>query len=358
MLPRSASGDDELLALQQKDRKLNRRHGLAASGDRFLLLHRRRQWNAGEAKWIGWERKRGKLHELDRWLRGDTDTSFVFNEGHPTSAPSGVRYVITLDSDTRLPLGVARRLIGKIAHPLNRPSYDCRVGRVVEGHAILQPRITPALPLMGARSSSRHSQDRAASTRTRLPSRRLPGPVRRGSYTGRASMTWMRSSRRWKGSAGLRSSAMTCSGIFARADWSRTSTRRGLPSAIRRRGHASIAGRAGINALPWILSRGRDDRATVAGFRSVDQALVLDNLRRTYSRGCRCSCSRGLGPGRQSGTGGVRAALAGIVIPMVLPLMARLMPPRRVGAGAGLGGREVGGAQMFLTVTLLAHRAW
>ena len=57
--------------------RLNRRYGAAPEGPRFFLLHRRRIWNEGQGKWIGWERKRGKLHELNRWLRGATDTTFV-----------------------------------------------------------------------------------------------------------------------------------------------------------------------------------------------------------------------------------------------------------------------------------------
>jgi cyclic beta-1,2-glucan synthetase len=124
--------------------RLNERHGHFPDGPRFYLLHRRRLWNAGEGKWMGWERKRGKLHELNRLLRGATDTSFL-PEGPPL--PSGVRYIITLDADTRLPRGAARKLIGKMAHPLNRPRIDPLTCRVVEGHGILQPRVTPSLPV-------------------------------------------------------------------------------------------------------------------------------------------------------------------------------------------------------------------
>jgi len=120
--------------------RLNQRHGPATGGDRFLLLHRHRVWNEGEARWIGWERKRGKLHELNRLLRGAADTTFL----NPPAVPEGVRYVVTLDSDTRLPRGALCRLVGKMAHPLNAPLL--RDGRVVEGHAVLQPRVTPALP--------------------------------------------------------------------------------------------------------------------------------------------------------------------------------------------------------------------
>jgi cyclic beta-1,2-glucan synthetase len=110
-------------------------------GDRFFLLHRERRWNAGEGAWMGWERKRGKLEELNRLLRGATDTSFVVQMGDLSVLPR-MRYCITLDSDTRLPRDAAKKLIGVIAHPLNRPYYDAALGRVTEGYAILQPRVS------------------------------------------------------------------------------------------------------------------------------------------------------------------------------------------------------------------------
>ena len=128
-------------------RRLNERYGPAAAGTRFFLLHRRRVWNEGEGKWIGWERKRGKLHELNRLLRGATGTTFAAVDGQAPLLPDGVRYVITLDADTRLPIGAARRLVGKIAHPLNRARYDPQRGLVVQGYGILQPRVTPSLPI-------------------------------------------------------------------------------------------------------------------------------------------------------------------------------------------------------------------
>ena len=128
--------------------RLNRQHGPVPGGARFLLLHRRRVWNAGEGAWMGWERKRGKLHELNRLLRGATDTTFL----DPPAMPEAVRYVVTLDADTRLPRDALCRLVGKMAHPLNAPCLDTTTGRVVDGYAVLQPRVTPALP-MGAGSS-------------------------------------------------------------------------------------------------------------------------------------------------------------------------------------------------------------
>jgi len=140
-------GDAELLAgAREGIDGLNRRYGPAPAGPRFLLLHRRRVWNDSERRWIGWERKRGKLHELNRLLRGATDTTFMDFGVAAAPPPQNVRYVLTLDSDTRLPRDTVRRLIGKMAHPLNRPRIDAERGRVVEGHAVLQPRVTPSLP--------------------------------------------------------------------------------------------------------------------------------------------------------------------------------------------------------------------
>jgi cyclic beta-1,2-glucan synthetase len=142
-----ADGDAELVAFAREGiESLNRRHGLTPAGPRFLLLHRRRVWNDSERRWIGWERKRGKLHELNRLLRGGTDTTFMNFGAAAAPPPQNIRYVVTLDSDTRLPRDAVRRLIGKMAHPLNRPRIDAERGRVVEGYAVLQPRVTPSLP--------------------------------------------------------------------------------------------------------------------------------------------------------------------------------------------------------------------
>ncbi|HWN91419.1 MAG TPA: glycosyl transferase, partial [Verrucomicrobiae bacterium] len=127
--------------------RLNARSGPApAGGGRFLLLHRRRTWNAHEGTWMGWERKRGKLDELNELLTGTGETTFAALGGSASDVPTGVRYVITLDADTRLPRGAVNRLVGTMAHPLNRPVFDARAGRVVDGYAVLQPRITPTIP--------------------------------------------------------------------------------------------------------------------------------------------------------------------------------------------------------------------
>jgi cyclic beta-1,2-glucan synthetase len=122
---------------------LNSKYG----GQRFFVFHRKRLWNASEGKWMGWERKRGKLHEFNRLLRGATDTSFLPIAGKPAATPQDVCYVITLDADTKLPMGVVSQLVGVAAHPLNQPVFDAQCQCVVEGYSILQPRVTPTLPL-------------------------------------------------------------------------------------------------------------------------------------------------------------------------------------------------------------------
>ncbi len=119
---------------------LNTKYG-EDHADRFFLFHRDRQWNEGEAAWIGWERKRGKIEEFNRLLRGATDTTFSTQVGNLEVLPS-IRYCITLDTDTRLPRDAAKRLIGIIAHPLNRPELDPRLKRVTRGYGILQPRVS------------------------------------------------------------------------------------------------------------------------------------------------------------------------------------------------------------------------
>jgi cyclic beta-1,2-glucan glucanotransferase len=119
---------------------LNARHG-QGRGDRFFLFHRARRFNPGEGVWMGWERKRGKIEEFNRLLRGAKDTSFTVQTGDLTVLPL-VRYCITLDSDTRLPRETARQLIGIIHHPLNRPHFEPRLRRVTEGYGILQPRVS------------------------------------------------------------------------------------------------------------------------------------------------------------------------------------------------------------------------
>jgi cyclic beta-1,2-glucan synthetase len=138
---------------------LNRRFG-PDHADRFFLFHRERRWNAREHAWMGWERKRGKIEEFNRLLRGAVDTSYTTQVGELSILPS-VRYCITLDTDTRLPRDAAKALIGIIAHPLNVPRFDPRIGRVVDGYGILQPRVSVT---MASAAGSRFARTYAGHT--------------------------------------------------------------------------------------------------------------------------------------------------------------------------------------------------
>ncbi len=137
-----SAADEEILDFARAEiEKLNQRYPVTnpAGSPRFYLLHRRRLYNQSQRSWMGWERKRGKLHELNLLLRGDPDTTFLPD----VPLPQDVVYVMTLDADTRMMRDAVDRLVGKLCHPLNRPVIDG--GEVVTGYSILQPRVTPSL---------------------------------------------------------------------------------------------------------------------------------------------------------------------------------------------------------------------
>ncbi|HKY53840.1 MAG TPA: glucoamylase family protein, partial [Anaerolineales bacterium] len=125
--------------------RLNKKYGKRGYRP-FYLFHRERLWNPNEECWMGWERKRGKLEEFNKLLRGDTSTTFTIKIGNLNVLPT-IRYVITLDADTLLPRESAHRLIGTLAHPLNQAEFDPATGEVMDGYTILQPRtqVRPAV---------------------------------------------------------------------------------------------------------------------------------------------------------------------------------------------------------------------
>jgi|SRR5579883_669535 len=153
--PDPVERDDEAIlnVARQGIEDLNKRY----PGGRFVLFHRSRVWSESEQRWIGRERKRGKIEELN---------AFLCNEGNPDllvvgCLPAPIRYVLTLDSDTQLPPGAARRLIETMAHPLNRVAIDpvTRVRR--RGYSIIQPRVSIALPHANATRFTRVFADTA-----------------------------------------------------------------------------------------------------------------------------------------------------------------------------------------------------
>jgi cellobiose phosphorylase len=141
--------DGPLLQLAaQKIDELNRKYRRAQE-DAFFLFHRPRRWNPREQVWMGYERKRGKLADLNALLRGgangSSEKSFSLVVG-AIAVLSNIKYVITLDTDTQLPRDSARQFVGTLAHPLNRARYDEGKQRVTQGYGILQPRVAASLP--------------------------------------------------------------------------------------------------------------------------------------------------------------------------------------------------------------------
>jgi cyclic beta-1,2-glucan synthetase len=140
--------DDALAKL----RALNRRYPAApGAASRFVLLHRARGWSASERRWLGWERKRGKLELLVRQLATGSASNFI-QLGSDMRLADGIRYVLTLDSDTGLPAGSLQDLVAIAAHPLNTPQIDRASRRVTAGYGILQPRIVTPLSAQPERS--------------------------------------------------------------------------------------------------------------------------------------------------------------------------------------------------------------
>ena len=142
--------DGHLLTLARKKIETLNDKYRGTEGDVFFLFHRPRRWNPEEELWMGYERKRGKLAALNAFLRGGGDKDFALVVGD-TAGLSGVKYVITLDTDTQLPRDSARQFVGAMAHPLNRARYDEERRRVTSGYGILQPRV--AVSIVGTNRS-------------------------------------------------------------------------------------------------------------------------------------------------------------------------------------------------------------
>ena len=135
---RATPQDAELLAAAREGiAELNRKYG----GERFILFHRPRIWSSTQQSWIGRERKRGKLEDLNAFLAGGVG-DFI----HEGRLADRIRYAISLDADTQLPPGTALRLVETIAHPLNRVRIDTTLGIRTRGFTIIQPRVSIALP--------------------------------------------------------------------------------------------------------------------------------------------------------------------------------------------------------------------
>lgn len=163
---------------------LNRKYN-RVTNDTFFLFHRPRIFNVTDKVWMGYERKRGKLNELNAVLRG-TNTSFFSTIIGDADVYTTVKYVITLDTDTQLPRDAACKLVGLMAHPLNLPTYDEQRKRVIDGYAIIQPRI--AISLHGAIRSGYtrlHENDSGIDPYTRVTSDVYQDVFKEGSFIGK-----------------------------------------------------------------------------------------------------------------------------------------------------------------------------
>ncbi len=138
--------EDKMLlqAVQNKIIELNKKYDRTIY-DTFFLFHRPRKWNKAEKKWMGYERKRGKLTELNQLLQGKEGHNFMLIVGDEQTY-SGVKYIITLDTDTQLPRDAAKKMVATLAHPLNHAEFSEKTQRIVRGYGILQPRVANSLP--------------------------------------------------------------------------------------------------------------------------------------------------------------------------------------------------------------------
>ncbi|MDO8363939.1 MAG: glucoamylase family protein [Actinomycetota bacterium] len=370
----SVPGDDELhAAATAAIDELNDRYGEAPGGGaRFLLFHRTRTWNEADGCWMGWERKRGKLHELNDLLRGSTTTSIITNSRRASTPPPDVRYVVTLDADTRLPLGAVGRLVGTIAHPLNRPRIDAATGRVVEGYGVLQPRITPTLAAEHGGSvfqrifSGSAGIDPYASAVSDV----YQDLFQEGSYTGKgiydldAFGTAMAD--RVPDNALL--SHDLFEGVFARAglvtdiELFDEFPSNYLVSASRQHRWA----RGDWQLLPWILGVARDATGKRGGssLPRIARWKMVDNLRRTLSAPLTLATlvAAWTLPHISAGPWTWFVVVA-VAIPAVLPAVAGLRP-RRQGISKRSHARAVGAdvvaaaAHIGLGITFLAYQAW
>jgi cyclic beta-1,2-glucan synthetase len=367
-------GDDELVAaLDDGIQRLNTRYeGPPEGGQRFLLLHRRRLWNEQEGKWMGWERKRGKLHELNRLLRGATDTTFISIPGRPSELPEGVRYVITLDADTRLPKGTAYRLVGAMAHPLNRPRFDPRKGRVVEGYAVMQPRITPSLPTGPGSTTYQRivSGPGGVDPYAAAVSDVYQDLFDEGSYTGKGiyDVDTFEAALEGKVPENALLSHDLFEGLFARAALlTDVDLFEEFPSnydVAARRHHRWVRG--DWQLLPWILGHARDaaGRKPKARIPAHCEWKMVDNLRRSllapasFLLAVAAWTLPGVAP-----LPWTALFVGSIAVPAFIPVLDGLVP-RRWGISKRSHLRAVGNdlfvalSQTLLAVTMLAHQAW
>jgi cyclic beta-1,2-glucan synthetase len=373
--PEESMPEDEaaLAAAMDGIAALNAKHGKAPDGsDRFYLFHRRRVFNDREGLWMGWERKRGKLHELNRLLRGATDTTFLPLDRLSGGVAEGVRYVLTLDADTRLPRDTVRRLVGAMAHALNQPVFNPATGLIAEGHGVLQPRVTPTLPQAGSGTPYQRlfSGPRGIDPYAFAVSDVYQDLFDEGIYTGKGIYDLDAFERALAGRvpANALLSHDLFEGLFARA---------GLVSDIEIfeefPGHYEVSAsrqhrwaRGDWQLLPWIFPRipTAQGRRTANPISAIGRWKMLDNLRRSLSAPAAVATLAAAWtlPGVDAGlwTGLIVATIA---LPGLSSLFGGFLPERKGIAKRsflrGLGSDlTVWIGQTVVRLVLLAHQAW
>ncbi|HEX9755744.1 MAG TPA: glucoamylase family protein, partial [Gemmatimonadales bacterium] len=277
--------DDELLARAATGiADLNAR--LARDHPVFYLVHRDRQWNPAENRWMGWERKRGKLVEFNRLVLGTGESSLRVEVGDGDRI-RGTRFAITLDADTVLPHGSAARLITSLAHPLNAARFD-ESGRVVAGYTVLQPRLatTPA-----SASQSRFAEALQSDTGLDLYDRVISDVYQdlfgEGVYAGKGIYDIAAFERSVRGRVPSNSllSHDLFEGVLGRAGFvSDVVLLEDLPShpvAYFRRLHRWVRG--DWQLLPWLgpLAPAEDGRTVQNPIGALGRWMMVDNLRRS-----------------------------------------------------------------------------
>jgi cyclic beta-1,2-glucan synthetase len=357
-------GDLALLEFTRKQiTVLNLRHGPCSDGSpRFFLFHRARKWNGSEGKWMGWERKRGKLTEFNHLLRGRADTSFLI-DGNAGLPPAGIRYVITLDSDTKLPKGAVAQLAGILSHPLNHARLDPRTLRVTEGYGILQPRITSALPGEDERSiyQALFSGECGVDPYASAVSDVYQDLFQEGSFTGKGiyDVDAFEASLAGRIPENALLSHDLFEGSFARSAFaSDIEFFEDFPSHVAvsdARNHRWIRG--DWQLLPWILGRRGNALSRISRWK------MIDNLRRSVTPIATLSLIvvSILIPAVSAGPW-IALALLGLGFPPLIPFLAETLPRsgRTIRDHAHELKRTLGLAvgHFGVSVTLLAHHAW
>lgn len=337
--------------------------------DAFHLIHRPRRWNAAEGVWMGWERKRGKLEEFNRFVLSGARDGFTVMVGD-SAVLRHVRYVITLDADTVLPPEAAPLLVGAIAHPLNRAVYDADRGRVVKGHGILQPRVGVSLPSAHrSRFAAIHSGEPGVDPYTTAVSDVYQDLFDEGSFTGKGiyDVAVFERATRGRFPENTLLSHDLIEGNYARAGLvTDVVVYDDYPSryaTYARRKHRWIRG--DWQLLPWLTR-------TVPGpdgpernrLSLVSRWKILDNLRRSLVELGQLAFLLGgllLVPG--SSLRWATLAVAAVAAPWIMSLLFALVRPPwgkswRAYYAAVARDARASAQQVLLTLVLLPHQAW